>query len=127
MDLFFDSCASKKEDSYSIDEALKRVFSTSSFHGTLNLSARGKVVCKILCDGRGAAVYAFKTLSGPFAVAEALYGPARAQLANCCFYEGPPEPLPGSFELPEESRRKITVTFGPPPPEDDEMDEFEFI
>lgn len=128
MDLFFDgNASSKKEETYTIDEALARVFSTSAFHGVLNLSVRGKVVCKVLCDARGAAVYAFRTLSGPFTVAEAVYGPARIKLQNRCFYEGPPEPLPGSFELPEESRRKISVTFGPAPSVQEDDDEFEFI
>ncbi len=121
MDLFFNN-TTKTSPTYTINEALKHVFSTSRFYGTLNMSVRGKVVCKVVCDARGAGVYQFKTITGPFAVAEAVYGPARAQLDNC--YEGPPEPLPGSFELPEESRRKISITFGPPPVEDDD---FEFI
>lgn len=123
MDLFFNHTA-KTSPTYTINEALEHVFSTSRFYGTLNMSVRGKVVCKVVCDARGAGVYQFKTLSGPFAVAEAVYGPARAQLDNT--YEGPPEPLPGSFELPEESRRKISITFEPPPVEDND-DDFEFI
>ncbi len=127
MDLFFDDSVQKK--SYTIEEALKHIFSSYSLYSTLNLSVRGKVVCKVLCDTRAAATFKFETLSGPFAVAEALYSPARAQLKDSgCFYEGPPEPLPGSFELPEESRRKIVVTFGPAPTHSDSDDDnFEFL
>lgn len=121
MDLFFNT--TKTSRTYTIDEALKHVFSSYRFYGVLSISVRGKVVCKVLCDARGAGVYIFKTVSGPFAVAEAVYGPARAQLENC--YEGPPEPLPGSFELPEESRKKITITIVLSPADPD--DDFEFI
>ena len=125
MDLFFNT-TKKEERTYTIGKALEHVFSTSRFYGILNMSIRGKVVCTVLCDARGAGVYQFKTLSGPFAVAEAVYGPARDQLNNT--YEGPPEPLPGSFELPEENRRKILITFGRPADADaDADDDFEFI
>jgi hypothetical protein len=126
MDLFFDCVPKKENKTYTVGEALKHIFSTPGFFRTMNLSVRGKVLCKVLCDGRGAATYSFKTLSGPFAVAESVYGPARILLDQRCFYEGPPKPLPGSFELPEESRCKIVVTFGPAPVESDEND-FEFI
>ena len=129
MDLFFDCVSKKDEPSYTIEEALEHVFSTPAFHGVLNMTVRGKVMCKVVCDARGAAVYHFRTLSGPFAVAEALYAPARTKLHGRCFYDGPPEPLPGSFELPEESRRKIVITFGPAPvaPSEQDDDDFEFL
>jgi len=128
MDLFFNNCTKKEEErAYTINDALNHVFSTAAFHGVLNMSVRGKVVCKVSCDARGAATYKFKTISGPFAVAEALYEPARVKLANRCLYEGPPEPLPGSFELTDERRKKLTITFGPPPNDSDMNDDFNFI
>lgn len=131
MDLFFDCVKPKKVDKVTIDEAIGQVFSTSSILAVLDLYVHDKVVARIECDARGAAVYKFKTLSGPHVIAETFYRPARAQLENRCTYEGPPESPLSQYVPPKESIRVVVNVLSkfelPRADEDEDGYDYEYI
>jgi hypothetical protein len=122
MDLFFttkkkdsplkeDKHTEQREAFYSVTDALKHIFSTSMIYGDIELLLNGKTFAKINVDGRGAATYRFKTLSGIAVVAEVFYAQARRELANgSCSFVGPkfsPASVVGFKANPE----KIQVRF----------------